>query len=78
MREGYDLELLRAVRAVARVPVVASGGAGTAAHLVAALRDDAADAALVAGIVHCRITTISELKAEVAAAGIPVRLQTAA
>ncbi len=78
MREGYDLELLRAVRAVVHVPLVASGGAGTAAHVVAALRDGAADAALVAGIVHDGVTTISALKAEVAAARIPVRLELAA
>ncbi len=78
MRDGYDLELLRSVRAVSRVPVIASGGAGTAAHVVAALVDGMADAALVAGIVHDGITTIAALKAEVAAAGIPVRLETAA
>lgn len=78
MREGYDLELLRSVRAVARVPVIASGGAGTAAHVIAAFVDGTADAALIAGIVHDGITTIAALKADVAAAGIPVRLETAA
>jgi imidazole glycerol-phosphate synthase subunit HisF len=78
MREGYDLDLLRAVRAVVRVPVVASGGAGTGAHVVAALGDGAADAALVAGIVHDGLTTVRALKAEVAAAGIPTRLELAA
>lgn len=78
MRDGYDLELLRAVRAVVRVPVIASGGAGTAAHVVAALSDGAADAAVVAGIVHDGVTTIGALKAAVAAAGIPMRLEEAA
>lgn len=78
MREGYDLELLRSVRAVSRAPVIASGGAGRAWHVVAALVDGMADAALVAGIVHDGVTTIAELKAEVAAAGIPMRLEEAA
>lgn len=78
MRDGYDLELLQAVRAAVSVPLIASGGAGTAAHVVAALSEGAADAALVAGIVHDGVTTISDLKAEVAAARIPVRLELAA
>lgn len=71
-RNGYDLEILERVSAAVRIPVVASGGAGEAAHLVQAI-ERGADAALVAGILHDRVTTISALKAGMARAGIPVR-----
>jgi len=72
-RSGYDLELLRAVGAAAAVPVVASGGAGGPADLVAAIRDGGADAVLLAGILHEGRTTIAALKEALAAAGLPVR-----
>jgi cyclase len=71
-REGYDLELTRAVAASVSVPVVASGGAGNPQHIADVLAD--ADAALVAGIVHDGITTVGEIKAAVTRAGIPCRL----
>jgi len=70
-REGYDLELTRAVAASVSVPVVASGGAGNPQHIADVLAD--ADAALVAGIVHDGITTVGEIKAAVTRAGIPCR-----
>lgn len=72
-RRGYDLELTRAVARTVRVPVVASGGAGRASHVVDALTAGAADAALVAGILHDGVTTVAALKAAIAAAGISVR-----
>lgn len=72
-REGYDLGLTRAVAAAVRVPVVASGGAGTADHVVEVLRGGGADAALVAGILHDRVTTVAALKAALIDAGIPAR-----
>jgi cyclase len=72
-RTGYDLELTRRVVEAVDVPVVASGGAGTAAHVRDALRDGGADAALVAGIVHDGLTTVGEIKGVLADAGIPVR-----
>jgi cyclase len=72
-RSGYDLELLRAVSAAADVPVVASGGAGGPADVVAAIREGGADAVLVAGILHEGLITIGALKAALAGAGLPVR-----
>ena len=72
-REGYDLELLRAVSALVTVPVVASGGAGSAAHVVEVLAEGTADAALLAGILHDQTTTVPELKQRLAEAGVTVR-----
>ncbi len=72
-RTGYDLELTRAVAQAVPVPVVASGGAGDASHIIAALTDGGADAALVAGILHDGVTTIGRLKQAMSTAGIPVR-----
>lgn len=72
-RTGYDLALTRAVAEAVAVPVIASGGAGNAGHVCAALTDGGADAALVAGILHDRTTSVRALKAGLARAGIPVR-----
>ena len=72
-RTGYDLELTSTIAATVRIPVVASGGAGSAAHVSDALTTGGADAALVAGILHDRLTTVSEIKDAMAKAGIPVR-----
>lgn len=72
-RIGYDLELTRAVAATVHVPVVASGGAGTAAHVVDALTAGGADAALVAGILHDRVTSVADIKRAMNAAGILIR-----
>ncbi len=72
-RDGYDLELLEAVRRQVTVPVIASGGAGTIAHCVDALAPDRADAVLAASIFHRREIAIEDLKSGLAAAGIPVR-----
>jgi cyclase len=77
-KTGYDLALLRAITSRVRVPVVASGGAGGPADFVAAIRDGGADAVLAAGIFHRGEATIGEVKAALAAAGLPVRLTTAA
>jgi cyclase len=76
-RSGYDLALLRAVGAAVRVPVIASGGGGSAADLAAALDDGPeggnAQAALAASIFHFRETTVAEVKRHLLALGIPVR-----
>lgn len=72
-RRGYDLELTRAISAAVDVPVIASGGAGNAAHVCTVLREGGADAALVAGILHDGVTTVREIKRLMAADGIPVR-----
>ena len=70
--DGYDLELTRAVAAAVGVPVIASGGAGTLAHLADALHAGA-DAALAASIFHYGTFRIREAKEHLAAAGIAVR-----
>lgn len=72
-RSGYDIELTRTIANRVDVPVVASGGAGNASHVLDALRDGGADAALVAGIVHDGDTTIAEIKGVLAEGGLPVR-----
>jgi len=72
-RSGYDIDLTRAVADRVRVPVVASGGAGSADDLVAAFRDGNAEAALVAGILHDRETTVRDVKQVLAHRGIAVR-----
>ncbi|MCU0648019.1 MAG: imidazole glycerol phosphate synthase subunit HisF [Gemmatimonadaceae bacterium] len=72
-RRGYDLPLLRAVSHAVRVPVIASGGAGRASHLVDAVRIGGADAVLVAGILHDGVTTVRDLKAAMVEAELPVR-----
>ena len=71
--QGYDIPLLRAVTQAVSVPVIASGGAGSAAHLVDAVRDGAADAVLAASIFHFGQVTVAEAKAAMADAGLPVR-----
>ncbi len=72
-RDGYDLELTRAISRAVPVPVIASGGAGNAAHICAAITEGEADAALVAGILHDGVTTVESLKAAMRNAHIPVR-----
>jgi cyclase len=69
---GYDLPLLRAVRPLATVPVIASGGAGTLDHLVDAAKEGASGI-LAASIFHDGTYTIGEAKAFLARAGIPMR-----
>jgi imidazole glycerol-phosphate synthase subunit HisF len=71
-RTGYDVELTRAVARAVSVPVIASGGAGSAAHVCDAL-EAGADAALLAGILHDGLTTVHAVKRAVADAGLPVR-----
>lgn len=71
---GYDLELLKAVTSAVGVPVIASGGAGNAQHMVDAVVQGGADAVLAASIFHFGEVSISEVKGEMAKAGIPVRL----
>lgn len=70
---GYDLELTRAVSEAVTVPVIASGGAGSGAHLVAAVEKGKADAVLLASILHDGVIRIGELKSEMARSGLPVR-----
>ena len=73
MRTGYDIALTRAIADAVAVPVVASGGAGTAADVCDVLVQAGADAALVAGILHDGITTVRAIKQGMRDANILVR-----
>ncbi len=74
VRDGYDLEVTRAVSEAVTVPVIASGGAGNAQHMVDGIRKGGADAVLLASIIHDGICTILDLKSEMSRAGLPMRL----
>ncbi len=73
VKGGYDTQLLRAVTSAVRVPVIASGGAGMASHLVDAVVEGGADAVLAASIFHFGEVTIHQAKTAMAEAGLPVR-----
>lgn len=73
VQEGYDIAQLRAARAVCPVPLVASGGAGSAAHFVDVFREADVDGALAASIFHRGVLSIQTLKEELARHGIEVR-----
>jgi imidazole glycerol-phosphate synthase subunit HisF len=73
-KDGYDLEVTRAVAEAVSIPVVASGGAGKPEHLADAVQAGKADAALAASIFHFGEYTIRQTKEVMAARGIPVRL----
>ena len=70
---GFDCELTRAVSDTVRIPVIASGGAGTPEHFISVFREGHADAALAASILHYGVTELGDLKQSLSAAGIPVR-----
>jgi cyclase len=74
MRSGFDCELTAMVSAAVQIPVIASGGAGTAGHFVDVFGRGRADAALAASIFHFGVTDSRELKAELQRAGVSVRL----
>jgi cyclase len=74
-RAGYNLALTRAVADAVGIPVVASGGVGTLAHLVEGVTEGHASAVLAASIFHFGTHSIAEAKAAMAAAGVPVRLE---
>jgi imidazole glycerol-phosphate synthase subunit HisF len=71
-KDGFDLELIRRVRAAVSVPVIASGGAGRVEHFVPAV-EAGADAVLAASVFHFRELTVGEVKSALRAAGITVR-----
>ena len=72
-RGGYDIELTAAVAEAVDVPVIASGGAGSPADVRDVFVDGRADAALVAGVLHDRVTTVHAIKAALRDDGVPVR-----
>ena len=73
-KNGYDIELTRAVAENVSIPVIASGGAGTKEHFKDALTEGKADAALAASLFHFKELEIREVKKYLANEGIPVRL----
>ena len=73
VRQGYDLDQLKYVRAACRVPLIASGGAGAKEHFRDAFLDANVDGALAASVFHKRSIHIGELKTYLAAEGIEVR-----
>jgi cyclase len=72
-RAGFDCELTRLVSQAVSIPVIASGGAGSAGHFIDVFRIGCADAALAASIFHFGIENIVELKSQLHAASVPVR-----
>jgi len=74
VRSGYDLRQLSAVRRICEVPLVASGGAGSVQHFCEVFLEVQADAALAASVFHSREISIPDLKRELKACGVPVRL----
>ena len=75
-KDGYDLEITRAVTDAVSIPVVASGGAGCPEHLADAILIGGADAALAASIFHFGEYTIEETKRRDAASGNPGAVET--
>ncbi len=76
-KQGFDLELIRAMRGISSVPIIASGGAGAAHHFPPAV-EAGADAVLAASVFHDGILSIADVKAELASAGAIVRTEAAA
>jgi cyclase len=74
VRAGYDIEQLAAMRSLCRIPLVASGGAGASQHFVEVFAAARVDAALAASVFHSGEIRIPDLKRELRAAGVPVRL----
>jgi cyclase len=72
-KQGYDLELTKAVTAAVRIPVIASGGAGTPEHFYEALTAGGADAALAASLFHFGELSIAAVKRALASKGVVVR-----
>jgi cyclase len=70
---GFDCDLTRATADAVRIPVIASGGAGSAQHFAEVFREGHADAALAASIFHYGLTSLGDLKQQLDAQGIPVR-----
>ncbi|MBT9331935.1 imidazole glycerol phosphate synthase subunit HisF [Paracidobacterium acidisoli] len=73
-RAGFDCEITAMVGEAVQIPVIASGGAGNAAHFTQVFREGRADAALAASIFHFGISDARMLKEELAKDGVPVRL----
>ena len=73
-KAGYDIELTKAVSECVKIPVIASGGAGTCEHFYDALTEGGADAALAASLFHFKELEIREVKEYLDGKGVPVRI----
>jgi cyclase len=73
-QEGYELELTPLISENVNIPVIASGGAGNVDHVYDVLTQGKADAALIASIVHYETYTIKQIKEELHARGVKVRM----
>jgi cyclase len=73
-KSGFDCDLTRSVATNAKIPVIASGGAGEPWHFVEVFQEGAADAALAASVFHFGLQAVHAIKQELLTAGIPVRL----
>jgi cyclase len=73
-RAGYDVPLTCAMAEAVGIPVIASGGGGTAQHIYDVCTQGKADAAIVASIIHRREVTIPDLKKQLRAMGLPMRM----
>ncbi len=73
-KEGYDIELTKAISSVVKIPVIASGGAGTLEHFHEALTEGGAEAALAASLFHYKELEIKQVKEYLRAKGVSVRL----
>ncbi len=73
VRRGYDIEQLKKVREICKVPLIASGGAGAKEHFLEAFRDARVDGALAASVFHKRILSIGDLKAWLISQGAQMR-----
>ena len=74
VRKGYDIEQLKAVRAVCDVPLIASGGAGAVQHFEDVFTQANVDGALAASVFHKSVIAIPDLKADLKNSGIEMRL----
>ncbi|AHM73242.1 imidazole glycerol phosphate synthase subunit HisF [Yersinia hibernica] len=74
VRNGYDLQQLKQMRAACHVPLIASGGAGTPEHFLEAFRDADVDGALAASVFHKQIINIGELKKYLSEQGVEIRV----
>ena len=73
-REGYDIPLTKAVSGAVKIPVIASGGAGTLEHFYEALTEGGAEAVLAASLFHYKELEIKEVKEYLRDRGVSVRL----
>jgi cyclase len=74
VRRGFDIRQLQAVRAICKVPLIASGGAGAVAHFVDVFQQADVDGALAASVFHSGEIAIPALKRELLARGVEIRI----